>query len=79
MEEFRRLCRWEDNIKMDLKEIGVEVTMEMIWKNTGGFRWEDSIKMDLKEIDDEVTMEMIWKNTGGFVDGRTVLRWISKK
>ena len=22
MEEYRRLCRWEDNIKMDLKEIG---------------------------------------------------------
>ena len=21
MEEYRRLCRWEDNIKMDLKEI----------------------------------------------------------
>jgi hypothetical protein len=25
MEEYRRLCRWEDNIKMDLKEIGVDV------------------------------------------------------
>ena len=25
MEEYRRLCRWEDDIKMDLKEIGVDV------------------------------------------------------
>ena len=25
MEEYRRLCRWEENIKMDLKEIGVDV------------------------------------------------------
>ena len=25
MEEYRRLCRWEDNIKMDIKEIGVDV------------------------------------------------------
>ena len=40
MEEHRRLCKWEDNIKLDLKEIGVDVllvTMETIWKNTGGF------------------------------------------
>ena len=36
MEEYRRLCRWEDSIKMDLKEIGVDVTMEMMWKNTVG-------------------------------------------
>ena len=25
IEEYRRLFRWEDNIKMDLKEIGVDV------------------------------------------------------
>ena len=25
MEEYRRLCRWEDNIKMDFKEMGVDV------------------------------------------------------
>ena len=25
MEEHRRLCRWEDNITTDLKEIGVDV------------------------------------------------------
>ena len=38
MEEYRRLCRWEDNIKMDLKETSIcYVTMETIWKNTGGF------------------------------------------
>ena len=24
MEEYRRLCRWEDNIKMDRKEIGID-------------------------------------------------------
>ena len=45
MEEYRRLCRMEDNIKMDLKEtVNIPtsiqlcyVTMETIWKNTGGF------------------------------------------
>ena len=45
MDEYRRLCRWENNIKMDLKEIVnipissqlCYVTMETIWKNTGGF------------------------------------------
>ena len=45
MEEYRRLCRWEDNIKMDLKEtvnIPISsqlcyVTMETIWKDVGGF------------------------------------------
>ena len=45
MEEYRRLCRWEDNIKMDLKEtvnIPISsqlcyVTMETIWMNTVGF------------------------------------------
>ena len=40
MEEYRRLCRWEENIKMDLKETRRQlcyVTMETIWKNTGGF------------------------------------------
>jgi hypothetical protein len=25
MQEYRRLCRWLDNIRMDLKEIGVDV------------------------------------------------------
>jgi hypothetical protein len=25
MEEYRRLCRWKDIIKLDLKEIGVDV------------------------------------------------------
>ena len=25
MKEYRRLCRWEDNIKMDLQEIGVDI------------------------------------------------------
>ena len=36
MEEYKRLCRWEDNIKYDLKQIFVVVIMETIWKNTGG-------------------------------------------
>ena len=58
MEEYRRLCRWEDNIKMDLKEIvNIPISSQLCY----------------------VTMETIWKNTGGFVDGRTILRWISKK
>ena len=46
MEEYRRLCRWEDNIKMDLKETSSQlcyVTMETIWKNTGGFVDERTI------------------------------------
>jgi hypothetical protein len=25
MEEYRRLCRWEENIKMQLEEINVDV------------------------------------------------------
>ena len=39
MGEYRRLCRWEDNIKMDLKEIGVDLINYMrlaqnkeVWK-----------------------------------------------
>ena len=54
MEEYRRLCRCEDNIKMDLTEIVGDVmnlissqlcyvTMEKIWKNTGGFADERTI------------------------------------
>ena len=44
VEEYRRLCIWEKNIKMDLKGIGYishrissqlcYFTMETIWKNT---------------------------------------------
>jgi hypothetical protein len=25
MKEYRRLCRWEDDIKMDLKEVDVDM------------------------------------------------------
>ena len=41
MEEYRRLCRWEHNIEMELNEMGVGlhvlVAMETMWKNTRGF------------------------------------------
>ena len=41
MEEYTRLCRWEDNIKIELNEmfvgLRVLVAMETMWKNTGGF------------------------------------------
>jgi len=30
MEENRRLCKWKDNIKMDLKEIGVDMVNWMV-------------------------------------------------
>jgi len=34
----RPRCRWEDNIKMDLQEVGWGVWTELIWlrKRTGG-------------------------------------------
>ena len=45
MEEYRRLCRWEENIKMDLKEIDVNVMnwMEIVqdldyWRGALNFR-----------------------------------------
>ena len=79
MEEYRRLCRWEDNIKMDLKEIGVDM---MSWMEIA--HWTDFVNtaLNLQSISSQlcyVTVETIWKNTGGFVDERTILRWFFKK
>ena len=38
MQEYRRLCRYKDHIKMDLKEIGVNVMnwMELFNAETSG-------------------------------------------
>ena len=87
MEEYRR---WEDNIKMDLKEIGVNGRS---WIDSAQDRdyWRALVNATLNlqvtqatelvniPISSQlcyVTMETIWKNTG---DGRTTLRWILKK
>ena len=76
MEEYRR---WEDNIRMDLKEIGVDV---MNWMELGQDRdhWRalvnELVNIPISSPLCYVTMETIWKNTG---DGRTILRWILKK
>ena len=67
MEEYRR---WEDNIKMDIKEIGVDVMSQLrIEINACHYgddmeeyrrpsRWEDNIKMDIKEIAVDVMSQL---------------------
>ena len=76
MEEYRR---WEDNIKMDLKEIGVDV-MNWMELAQGRDHWRalvnELVNIPISSQLCYVTMETIWKNTG---DGRTILRWILKK
>jgi hypothetical protein len=41
----RPRCRWEDTIRLDLKEIGVKRPL-----GRPRCRWEDTIRLDLKEI-----------------------------
>ena len=76
MEEYRR---WEDNIKKDLKAIGVDV---MNWMGLAQDRdhWRalvnELVNIPISSRLCYVTMETIWKNTG---DGKAILRWILKK
>ena len=44
MEEYRRLCRWEDNIKLDLKEMDMLV---MNWVELDGDNWKVLFNMTL--------------------------------
>ena len=76
MKEYRT---WEGNIKMDLKEIGVDVMNRMeLAQDRDHWRAlvSELLNIPISNQLCYVTMETIWKNTEG---GRTILRWILKK
>ena len=72
MEEYKRLCRWEDTVKLELNV--------MNWMELSHNRdhWcalvNELVNIPISSQLCSVTMETIWKNIGGFVDGRTILR-----
>ena len=81
MEEYRRLCRWEENIKKDLKEIDVNVMNWMKSAYDGNYLrvlLNELVNIHISNELCYVTMKTIWKNTGGFVYERAILGWILK-